>query len=305
MSAPTTPATGAAGVSSSSVQALRDSFGDRHIDISRKITACVACRKQKIKCHMGDGTPPCTRCRKRGLSCTVNRSLQMLLESDVTWKESIEEKLLTLERQVNILNRQSGIASSSRTHSEASSTRNATDVSNQNAVMGSSNAPPDQGWEVVMDDRGPGVVPASVMSEVADKSPAAFRQNINEDHDIINQGIITLRDAEVFWNLYSGRLDHFLYRICADHDSLTSVRQSSALLTAAICTVGALHVPSNLYAVCRKHFIELSSMKMFSKTNKNDDVRAFLIGAFWLNDIAWTFVGAGETLKQLRRPAIC
>lgn len=69
---------------SSAVQALRESFGDRKpIDISRKITACVACRKQKIKCHMGDGDPPCIRCKKRGLSCVVNRSLQMLLESDV------------------------------------------------------------------------------------------------------------------------------------------------------------------------------------------------------------------------------
>lgn len=65
-------------------QALRESFGDRKpIDISRKITACVACRKQKIKCHMDDGAPPCTRCKKRGLSCAVNRSLQMLLEGDV------------------------------------------------------------------------------------------------------------------------------------------------------------------------------------------------------------------------------
>lgn len=66
------------------VRAFRESFGDRKIpDISRKITACVACRKQKVKCHMKDGEVPCSRCRKRGLSCTVNRSLQMLLEDDV------------------------------------------------------------------------------------------------------------------------------------------------------------------------------------------------------------------------------
>jgi hypothetical protein len=71
-------------IGSTAAQALRDSFGDRKpIDISRKITACVACRKQKIKCHMTDATPPCTRCKKRGLSCAVNRSLQMLLEGDV------------------------------------------------------------------------------------------------------------------------------------------------------------------------------------------------------------------------------
>ena len=85
---------------------LRESFGDRRPpDITRKITACVACRKQKvskleildmvdsekmkaniqkIKCHMQNSQPPCTRCKKRGLPCTVNRSLQMLLEDDAT-----------------------------------------------------------------------------------------------------------------------------------------------------------------------------------------------------------------------------
>lgn len=67
----------------SPIRELRDAFGDpKPPDISRKITACVACRKQKIKCHMPGSGPPCSRCRKRGLSCTVNRSLQMLLESD-------------------------------------------------------------------------------------------------------------------------------------------------------------------------------------------------------------------------------
>ena len=89
----------------SPVRELRDRFGDpKPPDISRKITACAACRKQKvhgkslsfllakggllltrsqIKCHMKDSQPPCERCEKKGLPCSVNRSLQMLLESDV------------------------------------------------------------------------------------------------------------------------------------------------------------------------------------------------------------------------------
>jgi len=79
--------------------ALRERFGDQKIpDITRKITACVACRKQKIKCYMGrDGHPPCTRCKKRGLPCTVNKSLQTILESDADWKASMDRKLQRLE----------------------------------------------------------------------------------------------------------------------------------------------------------------------------------------------------------------
>jgi hypothetical protein len=77
---------------------LREHFGDRKLpDISRKITACVVCRKLKIKCHMQDGRPPCSRCKRRGLSCTVNKSLQMLLESDVDWKTAIVQRLTHLE----------------------------------------------------------------------------------------------------------------------------------------------------------------------------------------------------------------
>ncbi|KAB8236356.1 Zn(II)2Cys6 transcription factor domain-containing protein [Aspergillus alliaceus] len=68
----------------SPIRRLQNIFGyPKPPDISRKITAYVACRKQKIKCHMNESQPPCTRCKEKGLHYTVNRSLQMLLENDV------------------------------------------------------------------------------------------------------------------------------------------------------------------------------------------------------------------------------
>ena len=158
----------------------------------------------------------------------------------------------------------------------------------------------EQAWEVVMDmNRGPGIVPASCVSEVSDSSPAAVRQSMADDFDLVDRGIIALDDAESFFRLYSQRLDHFLYTILAEHDTLASVRKSSPLLTAAICAVGALHTPSNLYYACYQHFVSLASSKMFSKKNNHDDVRAFCIGAFWLSDISWTLVGAGKFLPTL------
>ncbi|KAE8391328.1 hypothetical protein BDV23DRAFT_193237 [Aspergillus alliaceus] len=67
----------------SPIRRLQNIFGyPKPPDISRKITAYVACRKQKIKCHMNEFQPPCTRCKEKGLHYTVNRSLQMLLEND-------------------------------------------------------------------------------------------------------------------------------------------------------------------------------------------------------------------------------
>ncbi|KIY00003.1 uncharacterized protein Z520_04640 [Fonsecaea multimorphosa CBS 102226] len=285
--------------SSSAVQALRESFGDRKpIDISRKITACVSCRKQKIKCHMGDGTPPCTRCKKRGLSCVVNRSLQMLLESDVAWKANIEEKLRMLEDSVRQLNQRSTGGQNPPLYVSQETSPSTLSTKPDTIMASEQSQPTEPGWEVVMDlNRGPGVVPASCVSEVSDASPQVSRQNLAENFDLIDQGIISLDDAEAFFQLYARRLDHFLYRILAEHDSLASVRKSSPLLTAAICAVGALHTPSHLYHTCYQHFVNLASSKMFSKKNNHDDVRAFCIGAFWISDMSWTLVGAGKSAR--------
>ena len=44
--------------------ALRDSFGDRRIpDISRKVTACVACRKQKVRSREILACPDLAQCQ--------------------------------------------------------------------------------------------------------------------------------------------------------------------------------------------------------------------------------------------------
>lgn len=39
----------------------------------------------KIKCHMNNDQPPCMRCKTRGTTCTVNKSLQTLLEGDASY----------------------------------------------------------------------------------------------------------------------------------------------------------------------------------------------------------------------------
>lgn len=43
----------------------------------------------QIKCHMNDNNPPCNRCKVRGLACSVNKSLQMLLENDASYVVSM------------------------------------------------------------------------------------------------------------------------------------------------------------------------------------------------------------------------
>ncbi|OAL24448.1 hypothetical protein AYO20_10674 [Fonsecaea nubica] len=294
---------------SSAVQALRESFGDRKpIDISRKITAVSLILIHSYPFyHETTWASPLGELAD-GAGAVSSRPIQcrpFTVKADPSrWKANIEEKLRMLEDSVRQLNQRSSggqNASSYVPQDSASSTI----PTNQDATMANEqHQPTEPGWEVVMDlNRGPGVVPASCVSEVAEASPEVARQNMADTLDVIDQGIITLADAESFFQLYARRLDHFLYRILAEHDSLASVRRSSPLLTAAICAVGALHTPSNLYHACYQHFVHLASSKMFSKKNNHDDVRAFCIGAFWISDMSWTLVGAGKSALTAARLA--
>jgi hypothetical protein len=50
--------------------------------ISRRIRACTECKRHKVRCDMKAGESICSRCRRMGLDCVVNKSLQTLLEDE-------------------------------------------------------------------------------------------------------------------------------------------------------------------------------------------------------------------------------
>lgn len=216
--------------------------------------------------------------------------------NEIRWKTNVEQKLRMLEESINRMTRQglptepqSGLSTQARAETGPSYTP-------AGGMSTESTSRNEQAWEVVMDlNKGPAVVPASCVCELSVPFPIPPRQDVADDNDLIDSGIIGLEDADAFFSLYRSRLDHFLYGILSEHDSLGSVRKSSSLLTAAICAVGALHAPSRLYQACYQHFVSLASSRMFSKRNSHDDVRALCIGAFWLNDISWTLVGTGAS----------
>ncbi|KAF1980726.1 hypothetical protein K402DRAFT_425996 [Aulographum hederae CBS 113979] len=302
--------------------ALRESFGDRKPpDISRKITACVACRKQKIKCHMRDGQIPCLRCKKRNLSCTVNRSLQMLLEEDATWKNSITRKVHDLETALADLRdeKRRGRESNQTSPHRASATPVSLPSGNPPAsdgevAPGSFNLPAPghsaghQAWEVVMDpESGPATIPASCVGPVAAvpsvaRPPGATRVGL----DLVDQGVVSYAQAQTLLDLYRERLDHFLFNMLGPEDSLDQIRFSSSLLLAAICTVGSLHSRElgGLYEKCYKGYLDRCAAQTFLKENKPDDIKGFCIGAFWLSEVSWSLSASAlrlSTQLQLHR----
>ena len=288
---------------SAPVAALREQFGDRRPpDITRKITACVACRKQKIKCHMRDSQPPCTRCKKRGLPCTVNKSLQMILESDTVWKEDLEQKVHSLEKALGkIANHLSLQDILELDEDEGDLIAEPHDMPESAQLSPHAEKHPPHNFEIVMDpDSGPAAIPGSVVTPIAMPS---FEQN-RADQDIITRGIVTLEQAQSYLDVYQNRLDHFLYRIIVDRRSLNQVRTASPLLLAAICAVGALHLASQEFEKCYQEFVSIAAAQTFSRRNTVDDIRGLCVGAFWLSGISWTCIGAAVRISteiQLHR----
>lgn len=289
------------------VLALRDQFGDRKPpDITRKITACVACRKQKIKCHMRDGEPPCTRCKKRGLSCTVNKSLQMILESDASWKHLMTRKIQVLESALGKVANHLSLGELLEDEMDqeddiAEQTQAPTPHRAHSHMSPQAEKHTPLNFEVVMDpDSGPAAIPGSVVSPIAIPGNETNRA----DQDIITRGVITVDQAQRYLDIYQNRLDHFLYRIIGDRRDLSQVRQASPLLLAAICAVGALHLATPDFEKCYQEFVSIAASQTFSRRNTVDDVRGLCVAAFWLSGISWTCVSAAvriATELQLHR----
>ncbi|KAK8106306.1 Transcriptional activator of proteases prtT [Apiospora kogelbergensis] len=171
------------------------------------------------------------------------------------------------------------------------------------AILPAKSAHPDSSghWGVVMDlDSGPGVIPGFHLT----KKQLPEQSSLHED--FIARNVVTLDSATCCFEVYRDRLDHFPYRILNDQTTVTleSVRRTSTLLTASVCSVGALHSNSADFEIYYREFLQSSAQQSLSKHNTTDDVRALCIGAFWLSDLSWSLVGAAvriATELQLHR----
>ncbi|KIW04759.1 hypothetical protein, variant [Verruconis gallopava] len=261
---------------------------------------------------MIDGKAPCARCRKRGLSCTVNKSLQMLLEDDASWKHSVTRKLHVLEQFMDTVRDKLQLPEAALSSEQEVEFSN--DISAPACIAShSTNTPPASSslispqirtWEVRMDiDTGPAAIPASIVSEVrTDITPTIPALNA----DFVTQGVVTLEQAESLFATYRDRLDHYLYRILGESISLRRVRGDSPLCMAAICTVSALHSKTlgHLFHKCYHKFQELCAAQVVAKDANLNDIRGLCIGAFWLADLSWALVGLAvriATQMQLHR----
>ncbi|KAJ5099880.1 hypothetical protein N7532_006881 [Penicillium argentinense] len=260
--------------------------------ITRKITACGACRKQKIKCDMTNG-PPCSRCHRRGLSCVLNKSLQSLVEevknteqlqSDV---HGIHEVLDSICQHLS-LPRPSPLLTAGESSQADIKADQPDDVErDQEDLDGCEISPPDT----------PSAVQAPIdtfldiaklgspgSSENTPRSTTRQRQYA-APQDLISKAVMNATVAETLVERYYTRLDPYLYGICSRYRDLKQLRTASPVLLAAICTVSALQDPQGqaVYEVCNREFRRLVSRSIFEKHDL-EYVRALCVSSFWLSD---------------------
>lgn len=133
----------------------------------------------------------------------------------------------------------------------------------------------------------------------SDDSPDERKTSLDQTaghhvNDFIARGLITVEDADRLVNLFNNRIDHFMYKIGSGaYRDLDALRRGSSILTAAICTVAALHEPASnhLYTICGREFRRLMSASMFDRRLDQDCMRAMCIASYWLHDLSWMLSG--------------
>jgi hypothetical protein len=111
--------------------------------------------------------------------------------------------------------------------------------------------------------------------------------------DFISRGHITEVEANDLFEYFKTRLNPYLWGgIALIHDDLASVRSSSSLLSAAILTVAALHIPgkTDTFDICYRELLALVCDSMLVRFHTFDGVRGLAIGAFWLSDVSCEYV---------------
>ncbi|KAF2017494.1 hypothetical protein BU24DRAFT_344912 [Aaosphaeria arxii CBS 175.79] len=254
---------------------------------------------------MDDSGPPCKRCAERNLSCVLNKSLQTLIEERSQWKTTVTTDLDHIHAALQeVLGRLSlpplpplqttgGADYVPSPHDDGleredpgPSCDNSPRVSPRDDAL--PHVPIESLYQITR-------LRALRSDDTPDESqPTSTRTPNHPISDFISQGLVSIEDAERLVNFYLNRIDHFMYMVGSGrYRDLESLRRSSPILTAVICTVAALHDPNSnhLYGICSREFRRQMGAAMFDRRIDRDHIRAMCIGSYWLHDVSWTLSG--------------
>ncbi|KAH8424102.1 putative C6 transcription factor [Aspergillus melleus] len=279
-----------------------------------KARACADCKRHKIRCEFKPGEASCTKCLRSGIKCVVNDFSQKFVDDDGVWKSQATATINQLQAAVSHLLRRSGLQDLS-TFASGDSQNDPSPVVSQHPLI--FDEPPAQnhaehhGPGAVMDVarepsqepdlQSPELVPAPMRSLYEVTKLRNLRNNPIQqpkltllEEDFISRGLISLHEAEELFAYFSRTMNQLLWGgIILVHRDLTSVRRASTLLSAAVLTVAALHIPNRTETLnrCYSEYVSLVSSMSLTRAHTLDDIRGLCIGAFWLSELSWKLSG--------------
>ncbi|KAG5778352.1 hypothetical protein H9Q73_007970 [Fusarium xylarioides] len=281
--------------------------------ISRKVKACTACRRQKIKCLIDENGPPCRRCAEKGLGCVLGKNLQTILDEKSQYSNSPLQHFILL---IVFRFTQDVVSDLSDMHNflKQVAGRLDLDLPPLRSFSGSAEGPKDEspslsnkGHHVPSRDNSPKLMPEdddvpyapihslyTLTKLRALRSPDDMNSQQNPGmEDVITKRLISLADAERLFNFYRKRLDPYIYLIGCPYETMQECRQKSQFLLVAVLTVAALHdsTADFIYPVISSEFRRLFETSIFERRLSRDYLRALCIGCYWLSDLSWMLSG--------------
>ncbi|KAJ5818538.1 hypothetical protein N7474_004129 [Penicillium riverlandense] len=280
-----------------------------------KARACAECKRHKIRCEFRPGELSCNKCLRSGIKCVVNDFSQKFVDDDGAWKSQATATMQQLQAAVSHLLRQSGSPELSTfgagdlpdTLSPAASHHAQRPSINRSHTYTSHNEGPGVVMDVTRepsqepDLQGPDLVPAPMRSLYEVTKLRNLRNNNIEapkktllEEDFISRGVVSIHEAEELFAYFSRTMNQLLWGgIILVHRDLTSVRRASTLLSTAVLTVAALHIPNRTDTLnrCYNEYVSLVSNMALTRAHTLDDVRGLCVGAFWLSELSWKLSG--------------
>ncbi|KZL78431.1 hypothetical protein CT0861_04027 [Colletotrichum tofieldiae] len=286
--------------------------GMEFMTISRKIKACAACRKHKIKCIMDDSGPPCRRCAERNLGCVLGKNLQSIIDEKTQYNQAVLHDIENLHNTLKEVNKRLGLpepvalqcstlqkSSESPSHPDHSAQSVNENVYRLGASRQDNHGPScDNSPKISPDDESLPHVPIHSLYTLT-KLRALRSPDAPEGHsspaqdDFVARGALRREDADRLFCLYRDRLDAFMYGVGCKYQQLDELRRKSPILAAATLTVAALHDPhaNSLYGICSSEFRRLTERSMFDRRVNRDYLRAMCVASYWLSDMSWMLSG--------------
>ncbi|KAE8381029.1 hypothetical protein BDV26DRAFT_256354 [Aspergillus bertholletiae] len=282
-----------------------------------KARACAECKRHKIRCEFKSGETSCNKCIRSGIKCVVNDFSQKFVDDDGIWKSQAAATIQQLQAAVAHLLRHDGLPELS-SYPTGDTQNGPSPVASHNEHRSSldgsqsiSNHTSQHGPGVIMDvTREPSqepdlqdreLVPAPMRSLYEVTKLRNLRSNLIEqpkltllEEDFISRGVLSIHEAEELFAYFSRTMNQLLWGgIILVHRDLTSVRRASTLLSVAVLTVAALHIPNRTDTLnrCYNEYVSLVSSMSLTRAHTLDDVRGLCVGAFWLSELSWKLSG--------------